>query len=54
MCCAPMSNQLADQELLFEVAHGTNYEDCGERLMQIALSRGAPDNVTMILAYEET
>jgi len=54
LCSDGLSNQLADQELLFEVAHGTNYEDCGERLMQIALSRGAPDNVTMILAYEET
>ena len=53
LCSDGLSNQLADQELLFEVVHGTNYEDCGERLMQIALSRGAPDNVTMILAYDE-
>ncbi|MBE6954588.1 MAG: Stp1/IreP family PP2C-type Ser/Thr phosphatase [Ruminococcaceae bacterium] len=54
LCSDGLSNQLADQELLFEVAHGTSYEDCGERLLQIALSRGAPDNVTMILAYDET
>ena len=53
LCSDGLSNQLADQELLFEVAHGTNYEDCGERLMQIVLGRGAPDNVTMILAYDD-
>lgn len=54
LCSDGLSNQLADQEVLFEVAHGERYDDCCERLMQIALSRGAPDNVTMILVCEET
>lgn len=53
LCSDGLSNQLADQELLFEVVHGTCYEDCCERLMQIALGRGAPDNVTLILVYDE-
>ena len=53
LCTDGLSNLLDDQEILFEVAHGTNYEDCGERLMQIVLGRGAPDNVTMILVYDD-
>ena len=31
-------------------AHGQRWSDCCERLMQIAKHRGAPDNVTLVLA----
>ena len=52
LCSDGLSNQLADQELLFEIAHGSRKEDCCERLLQIALERGAPDNVSMILVCD--
>ena len=49
LCSDGLSNLLADQELLFEVVHGANKRDCCGRLVQIAKSRGAPDNVTVLL-----
>ena len=50
LCSDGLSNEMADQEMLFEVAHGQRRSDCCERLMQIATHRGAPDNVTLVLA----
>jgi serine/threonine protein phosphatase PrpC len=38
-----------DQEILFEVVHGTNKENCCHRLLDIAKNRGAPDNVTGVM-----
>lgn len=49
LCTDGLSNQLADQELLFEVLHGVQKEDCCRRLLNIAKDRGAPDNVTSVL-----
>ncbi len=49
LCTDGLSNQLADQELLFEVVHGIHKEDCCRRLISIARDRGAPDNVTAVL-----
>ena len=49
LCTDGLSNELADQEILFEVIHGARKDDCCERLLQIAKERGAPDNVTSIL-----
>ena len=49
LCSDGLSNQLSDQEMLFEVIHGTNKADCCQRLMNIANYRGAPDNVTVAL-----
>ena len=45
-----LSNLLEDQEMLFEVVHGVNKQLCCQRLLDIAKQRGAPDNVTSILA----
>ena len=50
LCSDGLSNLLDDQELLFEVVHGVNKELCCRRLIDIAKTRGAPDNVTCILA----
>ena len=36
--------------MLFEVVHGVNKQLCCQRLLDIAKQRGAPDNVTSILA----
>ena len=50
LCSDGLSNILDDQEILFEVAHGVNKRRCCKRLLEIAVSRGAPDNVTSVLA----
>ena len=49
LCSDGLSNQMADQEILFEVIHGAHKSDCCQRLLQIAKERGAPDNVTSVL-----
>lgn len=50
LCSDGLSNEMADQEMLFEVAHGVRRSDCCQRLLAIAKNRGAPDNVTVTLA----
>ena len=50
LCSDGLSNEMADQEMLFEVVHGLNKSDCCQRLLHIAQKRGAPDNVTVTLA----
>ena len=49
LCSDGLSNIVTDQELLYEVIHGGEIEECCQRLLDIALSRGAPDNVTAVL-----
>ena len=50
LCSDGLSNQIDDQEILFEVAHGAEKQLCCERLLEIVRKRGAPDNVTSVLA----
>lgn len=49
LCSDGLSNQMADQEILFEVVHGARRDDCCRRLLEIVKNRGAPDNVTSVL-----
>lgn len=49
LCSDGLSNQMADEEILFEVVHGARKDDCCQRLLEIAKNRGAPDNVTSVL-----
>ena len=49
LCSDGLSNVMADQEMLFEVAHGVRKSDCCQRLLRIAKNRGAPDNVTVAM-----
>ena len=49
LCSDGLSNVMDDQEILFEVVHGVNKQQCCQRLLNIAKNRGAPDNVTSIL-----
>ena len=49
LCSDGLSNMMDDQEILFEVAHGVNKQHCCRRLIDIALGRGSPDNVTAVL-----
>lgn len=49
LCSDGLSNVVTDQELLFELIHGGPAAEGCERLLHLALSRGAPDNVTVVL-----
>ena len=49
LCSDGLSNVVNEQEMLYEVVHGDGDEGCCKRLLDIALSRGAPDNVTAVL-----
>ena len=49
LCSDGLSNLVTEQEILYEVIHGGAEESCCERLLEIALHRGAPDNVTVVL-----
>ena len=49
LCSDGLSNMLVDQEILFEAVHGIGKHRCCKRLLDIATSRGAPDNVTAVL-----
>ena len=49
LCSDGLSNVVNEQEMLYEVIHGGGDAQCCRRLLDIALSRGAPDNVTAVL-----
>lgn len=49
LCSDGLSNTVTDQEILYEVIHGGAPESCCQRLLDTAIQRGAPDNVTAVL-----
>ena len=49
LCSDGLSNVVPEQEILYEVIHGGQADTCCRRLLDIALHRGAPDNVTAVL-----
>ena len=49
LCSDGLSNVVGEQEMLYEVIHGGEADSCCQRLLDIALNRGAPDNVTAVL-----
>ena len=49
LCSDGLSNIVTDQEMLYEVIHGGEPDSCCQRLLDIALQRGASDNVTAVL-----
>lgn len=49
LCSDGLSNVATDQEILFELIHAGALEEGCQRLLRLALSRGAPDNVTAVL-----
>lgn len=49
LCSDGLTNLVHDQEILFEIVHGMDQEQCCQRLLAIAINRGAPDNVTSVL-----
>ena len=53
LCTDGLRNVVSEQELLYEVVHGGEACTCCRRLLEIALHRGAPDNVTAVLIQYE-
>lgn len=49
LCTDGLSNTLTDQELLYEALYGGTGETCCKRMLDVALSKGATDNVTAVL-----
>lgn len=49
LCTDGLSNTLTDQELLYEALYGGTGESCCKRMMEVALAKGATDNVTAVL-----
>ena len=49
LCSDGLSNLVFESEILFELQCGSSVRYCCEKLVEMALSRGAPDNVTAVL-----
>ena len=49
LCSDGLSNLLTDREITGVLLQETDVKDAGDRLVAIALERGAPDNVTVLL-----
>jgi len=49
LCSDGLSNVVMDSEMLFELQRGSTVRECCEKLVETALSRGAPDNVTAVI-----
>lgn len=53
LCSDGLVDTVTDQEILYEVIHGGPLETCLERLVEISKSRGAADNVTIVLMQND-
>lgn len=49
LCTDGLTNVVSEQELLYEILHGGPLETCCSRMLEIVISRGAPDNITVVL-----
>lgn len=49
LCSDGLSNVVSEKEIMTEVIKGGAPDDCCQRLLDIAIQRGAPDNVTVVL-----
>ncbi len=49
LCSDGLSNIVNQREMLYEICFGENLETAVRRMMDIALGREAPDNVTVVL-----
>lgn len=55
LCTDGLSGVVSAQELLFEIAYGEDIGTAVQRMVDIALERGAPDNVTaLVIADPDT
>ena len=49
LCSDGLTNVVTDNEIQFEVSRGATVRDSCEALVKMALERGAPDNVTVVI-----
>ena len=49
LCSDGLTNVVLDSEILYELQKSSTVRACCEKLVEMALSRGAPDNVTAVL-----
>jgi len=49
LCSDGLSNLVLDSEILFQLQQGVSVRESCEKLVEMALSRGAPDNVTAVV-----
>ena len=49
LCSDGLTNLISDEELFQKVTTTEKLGDCCEQLLKLAMSRGAPDNVTLIV-----
>jgi len=49
LCSDGLSNLVSDEEILKEATSAGSIGECGKKLLDLAISRGAPDNVTLVL-----
>ena len=49
LCSDGLSNVVLDSEILFELQQEKSVRECCETLVDMALTRGAPDNVTTVI-----
>ena len=49
LCTDGLTGTVTDQELADEILRGTEDNQCLDRLLALAKSQGAPDNVTAVL-----
>lgn len=53
LCSDGLSGIVSQQELLFEIVYGGELDTAVQRMVDISLERGAPDNVTAVLLCAE-
>lgn len=49
LCTDGLTNQVDDQEILYEILNGSSLEHSSKRLIDLTKMRGAPDNLTVAL-----
>jgi polyribonucleotide nucleotidyltransferase len=49
LCSDGLTNLVMDSEILFQLQSGVSVRESCEKLVEMALTRGAPDNVTVVL-----
>jgi protein phosphatase len=49
LCSDGLTDVIFESEILFELQHSKSVRDSCEKLIEMALTRGAPDNVTAVI-----
>ncbi len=49
LCTDGLTNMVSEEEMAFRAEHSQSVEECCGDLMKLAIARGAPDNVTVVM-----